>query len=41
MSVYDATTEAIRNFALAWAIERARRIIRVSGLCPGPMDTPA
>ena len=40
MSVYAATKAAIRNFARSWAIELAPRGIRVSALCPGPVDTP-
>jgi len=40
MSVYAATKAAIRNFARSWAIELAPRKIRVSALCPGPVDTP-
>ena len=40
MSVYAATKAAIRNFARSWAIELAPRKIRVSALCPGPVETP-
>jgi NAD(P)-dependent dehydrogenase (short-subunit alcohol dehydrogenase family) len=40
MSVYAATKAAIRNFARSWAIELAPRGIRVSALCPGPVETP-
>ena len=40
MSVYAATKAAIRNFARSWAVEFAPRGIRVSALCPGPVDTP-
>jgi NAD(P)-dependent dehydrogenase (short-subunit alcohol dehydrogenase family) len=40
MSVYAATKAAIRNFARSWAIELVPRNIRVSALCPGPVDTP-
>jgi NAD(P)-dependent dehydrogenase (short-subunit alcohol dehydrogenase family) len=40
MSVYAATKAAIRNFARSWAIELAPRNIRVSSLCPGPVNTP-
>lgn len=40
MSVYAATKAAIRNLARSWAIELAPRGIRVSALCPGPIDTP-
>lgn len=40
MSVYAATKAAIRNFARSWAIELAPLGIRVSALCPGPVDTP-
>jgi NAD(P)-dependent dehydrogenase (short-subunit alcohol dehydrogenase family) len=40
MSVYAATKAAIRNFARSWAIELAPRGIRVSALCPGPVNTP-
>lgn len=40
VSVYAATKAAIRNFARSWAIELAPRGIRVSALCPGPVETP-
>jgi len=40
MSVYAATKAAIRNFARSWALELAPRGIRVTALCPGPVDTP-
>jgi NAD(P)-dependent dehydrogenase (short-subunit alcohol dehydrogenase family) len=40
MSVYAAAKAAIRNLARSWAIELAPRGIRVSALCPGPVDTP-
>jgi NAD(P)-dependent dehydrogenase (short-subunit alcohol dehydrogenase family) len=40
VSIYAATKAAIRNFARSWAIELAPRGIRVSALCPGPVDTP-
>jgi NAD(P)-dependent dehydrogenase (short-subunit alcohol dehydrogenase family) len=40
VSVYAATKAAIRNFARSWAIELAPRGIRVTALCPGPVDTP-
>jgi NAD(P)-dependent dehydrogenase (short-subunit alcohol dehydrogenase family) len=40
VSVYAATKAAIRNFARSWAVELAPRGIRVSALCPGPIDTP-
>lgn len=40
MSVYAATKAAIRNFARSWAVELAPRGIRVTALCPGPVDTP-
>ncbi|KRD09627.1 hypothetical protein ASE48_06250 [Mycobacterium sp. Root265] len=40
MSLYAATKAAIRNLARSWAIELAPRGIRVSALCPGPIDTP-
>jgi NAD(P)-dependent dehydrogenase (short-subunit alcohol dehydrogenase family) len=40
VSVYAATKAAIRNFARSWAIELAPRGIRVTALCPGPIDTP-
>jgi NAD(P)-dependent dehydrogenase (short-subunit alcohol dehydrogenase family) len=40
MSVYAGTKAAIRNFARSWAIELAPRGIRVTALCPGPVDTP-
>ena len=40
MSVAAATKAAIRNFARSWAIELAPRRIRVSALCPGPVETP-
>jgi NAD(P)-dependent dehydrogenase (short-subunit alcohol dehydrogenase family) len=40
VSVYAATKAAIRNFARSWAIELAPRGIRVSALCPGPINTP-
>jgi NAD(P)-dependent dehydrogenase (short-subunit alcohol dehydrogenase family) len=40
MSVYAATKAAIRNFARSWALELAPRGIRVSALCPGPVNTP-
>ncbi len=40
MSLYAATKAAIRNLARSWAIELAPRHIRVSALCPGPIDTP-
>ncbi|MGH3643776.1 MAG: SDR family NAD(P)-dependent oxidoreductase [Mycobacterium sp.] len=40
MSVYAATKAAIRNFARSWSIELAPRGIRVSALCPGPVETP-
>jgi NAD(P)-dependent dehydrogenase (short-subunit alcohol dehydrogenase family) len=40
VSVYAATKPAIRNFARSWAVELAPRGIRVTALCPGPVDTP-
>jgi len=40
MSVYAATKASIRNFARSWALELAPRDIRVTALCPGPVDTP-
>jgi NAD(P)-dependent dehydrogenase (short-subunit alcohol dehydrogenase family) len=40
VSVYAATKAAIRNFARSWAVELAPRGIRVSALCPGPVQTP-
>ncbi|WP_156755643.1 SDR family NAD(P)-dependent oxidoreductase [Actinokineospora pegani] len=40
MSVYAATKAAIRNFARSWALELAPRGIRVTALCPGPVETP-
>jgi len=40
VSVYAATKAAIRNFARSWAVELAPRGIRVTALCPGPVDTP-
>jgi NAD(P)-dependent dehydrogenase (short-subunit alcohol dehydrogenase family) len=40
VSVYAATKAATRNFARSWAIELAPRGIRVSALCPGPVNTP-
>jgi NAD(P)-dependent dehydrogenase (short-subunit alcohol dehydrogenase family) len=39
-SVYAATKAAIRNFTRSWALELAPRGIRVSSLCPGPVNTP-
>jgi len=41
MSIYAATKAAIRNFARSWALELAPRGIRVTALCPGPVDTPS
>jgi NAD(P)-dependent dehydrogenase (short-subunit alcohol dehydrogenase family) len=40
VSVYAGSKAAIRNFARSWAIELAPRGIRVTALCPGPVDTP-
>jgi len=40
VSVYATTKAAIRNFARSWAVELAPRGIRVTALCPGPVDTP-
>src|ERR1700712_872021 len=40
VSIYAATKAAIRNFSRSWAIELAPRGIRVTALCPGPIDTP-
>lgn len=40
MSVYAATKAAIRNLARSWSIELAPRGIRVTALCPGPVNTP-
>ncbi|CAN5783893.1 hypothetical protein BH09ACT7_BH09ACT7_33890 [soil metagenome] len=40
VSMYAATKAAIRNFARSWAVELAPHGIRVSALCPGPVDTP-
>lgn len=40
MSVYGATKAAVRHLARSWAVELASRGIRVTALCPGPIDTP-